>query len=1265
MNLNKLLKTFLFAGLFLLANILSAKEYRVTIKGEMLKSASLVTSEAGIKTSVSGIQSIIADKPEQIVLELLEFLPIDSPAFNQRVILDKVNILSPDAKIYVGSKDSNVEITNPIPVYRGKISDSESVNLCFTTKGIVGNFHIANKDYDIKPDETAFLNNDNQSHMVQVIKAPECGDNWCKTDVSNIPEDIIKLMVKSGEPQLKSVAAPLIAKVAVETDYETYEGFGKDTEKTAAWMLSLIANSSQIFEQEVNVKLEVKYLKVWTTPNDPYTALGFSLFPEFEDYVTKNLTSIDRDVAILLIKADNRLSGGLSRLDALGDPKTSILISGFAPLTHELGHIFGSPHTHNCYWPAGPNGTLAPIDKCATVEGDCGINEVISQEGTIMSYCWPQKNTFGPFVQNLIRARAHLKLGGIEPPKHTIIGKVICDGKGLSGVKMKALANNLEYFATTNENGEYSFQLADNLYNIYANLANYVFYPSNSQTEFIPVNLSETNATAVDFNAYKLEKDLFEPDDDLIGAKEITIDGKFNKHSIHSVVDVDYIKFNAEAGKTYHIVIQSILLNQQSFRICDNTGLELTSSVFKIAWKAEKTGSYFIKVLGPLGNYSLSINNVFSEFDLGISEPMFPTTNWGDYDFDGDLDLLLSSNDFISYSNTLSLYKNENGIFSKISPVFEPGSFEYRFPRWIDIDNDGDLDILIAERNNISVYYNLGGIFSSKNDLYLFTGPVYTMDLGDIDSDGNIDIIFSLDDKEYIQILKNKNGKYEKYETKIPKITFGKIKLVDYDSDGDLDIITCGSTAGNSSKDFSTGVFKNDGGVFTDSGIQLQRLAGFPDLAFGDFDNDGDLDIAFAGQIETGMITGIYENNGGVYKLNTNSLPGLRGVSIDWGDFDNDGNLDLVLSGNKISSCQSPYTAIFENKMNLFEETSFSKVLPQIETGETEWVDTNLDNSVDLSIIGDGMDIVSSKILLNENRNRNNPPFPPTALNSTVSETKVFLKWDESTDDKTPSKGLTYNLRIGTTPGGVDIVSPMSDSNSGRRLVSDRGNVGNILTKQYNLVKGGTYYWSVQSIDNSYAASTWAPEQTFTIASNNTPVANAGAEQTVNEGTVVILDGSLSSDADQDNLTYKWAAPSGIALSASTSQKPTLVAPEVKKDSTLVFTLVVNDGIVDSPPATVKVLVKNVLTVGINEVIDSGIEVYPNPTTGVVIISIDETISGYCDVAVYNSVGIIVNEIRAEVSNEIKIDLSDLISGSYLLTINTGNKVQSKILIKQ
>jgi hypothetical protein len=93
---------------------------------------------------------------------------------------------------------------------------------------------------------------------------------------------------------------------------------------------------------------------------------------------------------------------------------------------------------------------------------------------------------------------------------------------------------------------------------------------------------------------------------------------------------------------------------------------------------------------------------------------------------------------------------------------------------------------------------------------------------------------------------------------------------------------------------------------------------------------------------------------------------------------------------------------------------------------------------------------------------------------------------------------------------------------------------------------------------------------------NKVPVADAGANQTAEEGSVVTLEGSLSSDADQDNLTYKWTAPAGITLSSSSAQKPTLIAPEVTQDTQFTFTLVVNDGFTDSPTSQVVITVKQV-----------------------------------------------------------------------------------------
>lgn len=76
---------------------------------------------------------------------------------------------------------------------------------------------------------------------------------------------------------------------------------------------------------------------------------------------------------------------------------------------------------------------------------------------------------------------------------------------------------------------------------------------------------------------------------------------------------------------------------------------------------------------------------------------------------------------------------------------------------------------------------------------------------------------------------------------------------------------------------------------------------------------------------------------------------------------------------------------------------------------------------------------------------------------------------------------------------------------------------------------------------------------------NKPPVANAGPDQTVTEGVVVTLDGTKSTDPDNDVLTYKWTAPAGITLNSTTTAKPTFTAPGIASDTEYTFTLKVTD----------------------------------------------------------------------------------------------------------
>ena len=93
------------------------------------------------------------------------------------------------------------------------------------------------------------------------------------------------------------------------------------------------------------------------------------------------------------------------------------------------------------------------------------------------------------------------------------------------------------------------------------------------------------------------------------------------------------------------------------------------------------------------------------------------------------------------------------------------------------------------------------------------------------------------------------------------------------------------------------------------------------------------------------------------------------------------------------------------------------------------------------------------------------------------------------------------------------------------------------------------------------------------------PVAEAGPDQTVDEGTAVALDGSASSDPNGDPLSYQWEQIGGptVALSDPTAAQPGFVAPTVPSGgATLTFRLTVSDGTHTSPADTVNITVKNV-----------------------------------------------------------------------------------------
>jgi len=181
-----------------------------------------------------------------------------------------------------------------------------------------------------------------------------------------------------------------------------------------------------------------------------------------------------------------------------------------------------------------------------------------------------------------------------------------------------------------------------------------------------------------------------------------------------------------------------------------------------------------------------------------------------------------------------------------------------------------------------------------------------------------------------------------------------------------------------------------------------------------------------------------------------------------------------------------------------------------------------------------------------------------------------------------------------------------------------------------------------------------------TVIPNRAPAANAGTDLTVDENSIFRLDGTASSDPDNDELTYFWRVPAGFTLNSITDPKPIYTAPEVSTDSIFTFSLIVNDGRVDSPADQIIVTVRNVITTSIIENNDSNwFQIYPNPTSGSLHFSMVGLQEQNYTIEVYNSLGQL--KLRAEKVS--RIDLSSFTNGIYLIKVNDrGHSYLQKII---
>jgi len=442
--------------------------------------------------------------------------------------LERLEILSNDAKIIAKTTKGNEEmVLDDVSVsYTGSMEGVENtlVVLNFTQNSVVGlmsteseNYVLGNlKNISGEKTETYVLYKESD---IKINNPFNCGtgDMISSEAVEKMKKDILEKMKDAAPTDL------LVANIAIDVDNITYNNFGGSISSTTNYIVALMSAVSAIYMKELNVKLTVSYLRIWTTP-DPYTGSNsLEVLNNFVNEWNANQGSVPRTLAHLISTRSANL-GGIAYIDVLCDNLYGYAFSNthasISPLpeyswdvevvAHETGHNFGSNHTHSCNWVGGP------IDTCWRPEGGCyNTGPLKPKVGTIMSYCHINATIsfiqgFGPQPKALLRSRSESAFCMDVSSRPVVVGypngsEILRKGKTIQIYWGTSLTGNLNIELTTN-NGS-SWQTIQNNVSAIQRILNWVIpdVALTSQAKIRILNSSNVNVGDTSNSAFTIQ----------------------------------------------------------------------------------------------------------------------------------------------------------------------------------------------------------------------------------------------------------------------------------------------------------------------------------------------------------------------------------------------------------------------------------------------------------------------------------------------------------------------------------------------------------------------------------------------------------------------------------------------------------------------------------------------------------------------------------------------------------------------------------------
>jgi len=331
-----------------------------------------------------------------------------------------------------------------------------------------------------------------------------------------------------------------------------------------------------------------------------------------------------------------------------------------------------------------------------------------------------------------------------------------------------------------------------------------------------------------------------------------------------------------------------------------------------------------------------------------------------DFDGDGDVDLYAGRYDPVRQSYKHYLLRNEWGVYQDMTNesgiTHQDAEFSARFA---DFDNDGFLDLYVVTEGSNLLYRNTGdGHFEDVSDdakvgdRQAGNGSLFM----DYDHDGDLDL-FVYRSGTNLVYRNNSDGSFLEQGARSGLsggnvITFDA-GFGDFDEDGDLDLfVVNGETTSRLYSNQRQGVFQD---VTEASG--MAHIEGASAVAVGDYNNDGFLDIFIASS--TAGSSGLYLNQGdGQFKHDdvsvdvTKSLKEVKAFDATFLDFDNDGFLDLLVAGESVRAGEKGVFLYHADGNGKFWHSP--GILPEdLSSGNgITTFDYNDDGDVDLAITG-------------------------------------------------------------------------------------------------------------------------------------------------------------------------------------------------------------------------------------------------------------------------------------------------------------------------